>query len=344
MSDEALTTVTAEGELVVGGFRFSPTELIPIGEPDFEAWDNVGVFLRYIHTGSQFWIGDWLNYGEHAYGEKYSQAVEHTGYDLHTLQTYSWIARQVSPENRIEKVPFGHYANGIAALEPAEQKKWVKKVIDEEMTQAELRQALRLARRAKVAKNVPLPPGKFRVILADPPWSYDDEGEIIAEGSGSQSHTKAVDHYPTMSIEELVKFFTTVKDLATDDAVMFMWATAPLLLQNPGPREVIEAAGFVYKTGRVWDKGGHVYGSYFSNQHEHLLVCTRGSCTPDQLTPMLPSVIREKKSKKNSEKPASVYKDIERLYTTGPYLELFGRDIRKGWTVYGNDLKVADVA
>src|SRR5688500_17077028 len=101
MSDEALTTVTADGELVVGGFRFSPTGLVPIGQPDFEDWDRVGVFLRYIHTGSQFWLGDWLNYGEASYGERYAQAVEHTGYDLHSLQTYAWIARSVAAENRV---------------------------------------------------------------------------------------------------------------------------------------------------------------------------------------------------------------------------------------------------
>ena len=85
----------------------------------------------------------------------------------------------------------------------------------------------------------------------------------------------------------------------------------------------------------MWDKQLHNVGAYVSNRHEFLLICTKGSATPDRVTPMLDSVVSVQKGK-HSEKPAQFRKMIERLYD-GPYLELFGREQVEGWTVYGND-------
>jgi N6-adenosine-specific RNA methylase IME4 len=335
--DNALMQVTADGSMVIGGFEFTTTGLKAQGERSFEEWDAVGHFLRYIHTGAQFWIGDWLNYGEKKYGEKYTQALEHTGYELKTLENYAWIAKSVPDQNRKEKIPFGHYANGLAALSETEQAEWIERILAEDMSQSEFRQALRIAKRAGVSANAQLPEGKFRVIYTDNPWQYDDSGVISSEPGKAEAYGKAERHFPTMSIEEQVELFSRVYDLALDDAVMFMWVPAPLLLQNPGPREVIEAAGFEYKNGFVWDKATHNYGHYISVQHEHLLICTRGSCVPDRLTPMLRSIITSKRTKTHSEKPEEFRKAIMRLYD-GPYLELFGRKNVEGWTVFGNDL------
>src|SRR5688500_1025734 len=97
-ADDGTIRTTTDGDMVIGGFAFTPTGLVPVdpnNPPDFESWESVGNFLRYTHTGLQFWLGDWLNYGESNYGEKYAQAVGGTGYELHTLQTYAWVARQV---------------------------------------------------------------------------------------------------------------------------------------------------------------------------------------------------------------------------------------------------------
>lgn len=345
MTDE-LETATPEGHLTVCGFRLRPTGLEPVGEPTFEQWDGLGEFLRYLHTGTQFWIGDWMNYGEGAFAERYSQCIQKTGYELHTLQTYAWISRQVPKENRTPEVPFGHYANGIAALEPREQKKWIKKVVKENLTQAELKTELRLARRRKVRAETPIPAGTFRVIYADNPWQYDDSGEIVGSAYG-----KAERHYPTMSIEELIAFYSMLNSMGRffDDAVMFQWVPAPLLLQKPGPREVIEAAGFTPKTGIVWDKVEHNFGHYVSVRHEHLIICTRGSCTPDAPNPQPDSVVtvstRTDGGKRiHSKKPEIFRQIITKLYTSGPYLELFGRDPVDGWSVYGNDPNVPVVA
>jgi hypothetical protein len=68
---------------------------------------------------------------------------------------------------------------------------------------------------------------------------------------------------------------------------------------------VIEAWGFTYKTSFVWDKVRHNYGHYNSVRHELLLVCTRGSCTPDEPTPMPDSVVVEERSDVHSERKSS---------------------------------------
>lgn len=151
--------VTSDGDMLINGFIFTPTGLVPAdpnSPPDFEMWDRTGVWLRYIHTGTQFWLGDWLNYGEANYGEKYGQAVEHTGYELHTLQTYAWVARQVPRSNRLEAVPFGHYANGIAALPPEQQAEMAQRVAKEGMTQSELKSLLAEKRAAAGDRPVDL--------------------------------------------------------------------------------------------------------------------------------------------------------------------------------------------
>jgi N6-adenosine-specific RNA methylase IME4 len=74
-----------------------------------------------------------------------------------------------------------------------------------------------------------------------------------------------------MLLEEICAL--PVGDIAHDDAVLFMWSTAPKLAES---MQVIEAWGFNYRTGMVWAKDKIGLGYYVRNQHEHLLICKRG--------------------------------------------------------------------
>ena len=125
------------GEMVVGGFRLTPTGLSAEGNPTFEEFDQLGQYLRRVHTGYQWWWGDWLNYGEGAYGERFSQALDATDWEESTLRQYAWVAKNVAPENRLDGVAFGHYVNGLASLEPAEQKLWAERIVAENLTQGQ---------------------------------------------------------------------------------------------------------------------------------------------------------------------------------------------------------------
>lgn len=165
---------------------------------------------------------------------------------------------------------------------------------------------------------------KFRVIYADPCWSYNDK----CEAGGVQSRG-AEGVYPTMSIEQICAL--PVKEITEDNSVLFLWVTSPLLEDS---FKVIKEWGFKYKSSFVWDKIAHNMGHYNSVRHEFLLVCTKGSCTPDfvKLFDSVQSIERTEHSKKPKE-----FRDIiDTLYTYGNKLEMFSRDKNDGWFVWGN--------
>jgi N6-adenosine-specific RNA methylase IME4 len=185
--------------------------------------------------------------------------------------------------------------------------------------------AIREVEHAKRPKVRP-PTGKYRVIYADPPWDYGN--------SGLQSYGHASHHYPSMTIEELCAL--PIADIAEKDAVLFLWVTSPLLYEAA---PVITAWGFTYKTSFVWDKVKHNFGHYNSVRHELLLVCTRGSCTPD-VKELHDSVQTIERSEKHSEKPEEFRTIIDGLYTSGARIELFARGTHpgwEGWKKWGNE-------
>lgn len=116
-----------------------------------------------------------------------------------------------------------------------------------------------------------------------------------------------------------------------------LWAPADILLRNPGPREVIEAWGFCYRTGFVWDKVVALAGPNNELVHEHLLVATRGDGLPDTPHPLPKSVFRVRQAGAHPAKPAEIRAMIERQYRIGPHLEIFGTESAEGWDVFGGD-------
>lgn len=215
----------------------------------------------------------------------------------------------------------------LARLEPEAQRRVVEIEGVKEGTTSVLQARREVTRREK-REAPPLPSDKYRVIYADPPWSYGNSGVI---GNDNYGHVQR--HYPSMTIEELCAMGTAVREMVEDDAVLFLWVTSPLL-EECFP--VIHAWGFRYKTSFVWDKVRHNFGHYNSVRHELLLVCTRGSCTPDN--PMLyDSVQTIERSEVHSQKPEAFRDIIDALYAHGRRIELFARTAAAGWEVWGND-------
>ena len=161
----------------------------------------------------------------------------------------------------------------------------------------------------------------YRVFYADPPWSY---GNTMPEYV-----TDASDHYPLMPLEDICAL--PVKDIAEDNAVLFMWTTSPHLEES---FEVVKAWGFKYKTSFVWDKIKHNMGHYNSVRHEMLLVCTRGACTPD-VKKLFDSVVSIERTE-HSRKPEYFREIIDTIYTHGNKIELFSRTNVEGWDLFGN--------
>lgn len=175
----------------------------------------------------------------------------------------------------------------------------------------------------------PLPTDKYRVFYADPPWKYGNDG-IIGE-TDHYGHTGR--HYPSMTIDEICEMGPKIKEMAETDSVLFLWVTSPIL-EECFP--VIKSWGFKYKTSFVWDKVRHNYGHYNSVRHELLLICTRGSCTPDNVK-LFDSVQTIEKSDVHSEKPKMFREIIDTLYIHGKKIELFARENIDGWDCWGNE-------
>ncbi len=197
-----------------------------------------------------------------------------------------------------------------------------KAVTDGQKRFNEVRREIKLE---QVKEAVKLPDAKYRVIYSDPPWKYGDQ---LTEDYGAIKF-----HYPAMTITELCAL--PVEEMTEADAVLFMWVTSPLLFEC---EPIIRAWGFKYKTSFVWDKIKHNMGHYNSVRHEFLLVCTRGSCTPDskQLFDSVQSIERTK----HSAKPDEFRNIINTLYPHGKKLEMFARsEAPDGWDNWGNQAK-----
>ncbi|MBA7575007.1 hypothetical protein ES708_16823 [subsurface metagenome] len=168
--------------------------------------------------------------------------------------------------------------------------------------------------------------GKYRIIYADPPWKYD------ADFMDKYGHVES--HYPSMTIQELCDL--PVKEITEDDAVLFLWVTSPKLEQA---FSIIKAWGFEYKTSFVWDKVKHNFGYYNSVRHEFLLVCGKGSSTPD-IPKLYDSVIEIERSKIHSGKPEEFRAMIDNLYIHGNRRELFNRgELPDNWEGWGKEVE-----
>lgn len=174
----------------------------------------------------------------------------------------------------------------------------------------------------------------YGAILCDPPWRY----EVWSEGS----KRNASNHYSLMENEDIAKL--PVKDLAAPDCVLFMWVTWPKLIEA---LEVIKAWGFEYKTcGFAWlkadvstldmfdaPKDSEIGMGYWTRANSEVaLLATRGK--PKRLDAGVRQGIISPR-REHSRKPDGVHERIERL-VAGPYCELFARQKRPGWDVWGN--------
>jgi N6-adenosine-specific RNA methylase IME4 len=170
--------------------------------------------------------------------------------------------------------------------------------------------------------------GGYGVILADPPWHFKG----YTQDGGPKSPSA---HYPCMSVDEIAAL--PVHTLAAPDCALIMWATAPML---PAALTLIDHWGFVFKTAGAWAKQSRTgnslafgTGYIFRSAAEFFLVATRGKpkVQSRSIRNLIVAPIRE-----HSRKPDAMHANIEALYD-GPYLEMFAREQREGWTAWGND-------
>lgn len=129
-----------------------PTGLVLDEGLSFTQWSAIGGALGTMERGLPWWIGDWVNYGERTYGEKYAQAIQETGREPQTLMNYAWVASRFEISRRRENLSWSHH-EAVAGIEDVAER---ERLLDE----AERHQWSRMALREAVSgrkKAIPAP-------------------------------------------------------------------------------------------------------------------------------------------------------------------------------------------
>ncbi len=119
----------------------------PSADIGLEEWSAVGRRFGAIGRCSQWWLGDWIHYGNTTFGERYSRAVKLTGYDAQSLMNMVYVASRFEIYRRRENLSWSHHST-VAPLDVADQEHWLSRAIADRLSVADLRVELRARRRA----------------------------------------------------------------------------------------------------------------------------------------------------------------------------------------------------
>jgi N6-adenosine-specific RNA methylase IME4 len=162
--------------------------------------------------------------------------------------------------------------------------------------------------------------GRFRTLCIDPPWTYAVHLE------------RSQPTYSTMSQKELLAL--PVNSWADEQAHLYLWSTNTNL---PDAFELMEAWGFKFVTMLTWVKTSFGLGTYFRTTTEHVLFGVRGRLLTRVRN--LGTHFTAPKTR-HSVKPDVFYQMVEQT-SYPPYLDVFARKRRPGWTVWGNGIAEA---
>jgi N6-adenosine-specific RNA methylase IME4 len=173
---------------------------------------------------------------------------------------------------------------------------------------------------------------KYKIIYADPPWSYDNNLKERIDMGGTT--------YPRMNLEDIKA--VPVPDLADEECILFLWGTWPKLQET---LEVIKAWGFKYITVaflwvKTYPKKGTIVsgiGHWTKGNTEFCLLAKKGKCTRWRKAMDVMQVIMAPKDI-HSRKPPEARDRIVRLLGDLPRIELFARQRVDGWDAWGNEV------
>jgi N6-adenosine-specific RNA methylase IME4 len=304
---------------IPGQISDTALELAP-GLP-FEEWHRCGCLLGQIGRSMQWWIGDWVNYGEATYGEKYAQALDATGLEYQTVANMAWVAAQYEFSLRKENLSWSHH-HFVAALPPDERETWLDTAEAEEWSAHELRRAVK---ESKALPPPPAPSGTYSTIVIDPPWPIE---KIEREVRPNQA--KPLD-YRTMEVEEIASLDWCGGSLpAADGCHVYLWVTQKFL---PVGLDLLCKWGVEYQCTLTWVKnvGFTPYSWMYST--EHVLFGRIGSLDVVEKGLRLDF---NGKVREHSCKPNEFYELVCKA-SPGPRIDMFGREPREGFTIWGDE-------
>jgi N6-adenosine-specific RNA methylase IME4 len=162
---------------------------------------------------------------------------------------------------------------------------------------------------------------RYQTIVIDPPWPYADR--INAKNRGAKNH------YDLMSIEELMAL--PLASVSAPNSHLYLWTTNSFL---EAAHVLMRQWGWTQKTVRTWVKPQIGMGRYYRNNTEHVLFGVRGK--QPALVHNIATAFTAPRGP-HSAKPEIFYEQTEK-HSPGPYLDVFARQARQGWTVLGNEV------
>jgi len=174
---------------------------------------------------------------------------------------------------------------------------------------------------------------RFQTVLADPPWRFQNR-----TGKAAPEHRRLM-RYQTMAVDEISTL--PVAGVVEEPAHLYLWVPNALLHDGLA---VMEAWGFEYKSMIVWHKvrkdggsDGRGVGFYFRNVTEIVLFGVRGKGARTLAPGRRQVNLLASRKREHSRKPVELYPVIENC-SRGPFLELFARQRRPGWTSWGDEV------
>jgi len=111
--------------------------------PAFSAWREFGEGIVQLGDASLFWVGDWINFGREAYGEKYKLALElFPQYQYQSLVNIAFVCARVPVERRRIELTFSHHRE-VGSLEPVQQNEWLARAVEKSWNVPEMRREMR---------------------------------------------------------------------------------------------------------------------------------------------------------------------------------------------------------
>ncbi len=175
---------------------------------------------------------------------------------------------------------------------------------------------------------------KYQIIYADPPWRQSKGGKKNKRPNSSGGKLE----YPVISLAEIQYILSQAVNITSDDSVMFLWTIDKYLFEA---EEIAKGLGYKLHARMVWNKVTGIPAAFTIRYgHEYLLYMYRGKLlkVAKKERGKIHSVFTEQ-VKRHSQKPEIAYQIIKRLYPEANGLELFARNKRKGWDVWGNEVE-----
>jgi N6-adenosine-specific RNA methylase IME4 len=179
------------------------------------------------------------------------------------------------------------------------------------------------------SRFAPLAVRSYDVLVIDPPWHFS------TWSPAGQTSKSASGQYRTMPLTEIMAL--PVRELLKPDAIVYLWATGAML---PHALAALQAWGITYKTSFVWRKvtaSGKVRwgtGRWAQSGHELVLLGTVGKPRCFLCPSIFDGLARE-----HSRKPDEFYEAIAKKTPGLRRADLFAREKRQGWDVWGDEIE-----